>query len=216
MEQHGISYAILIFLLFLSIGIKGQSTLGNRVIFSDNVIFGVQLPEGGSVRPGSGVIRTISGSTFSSFTHYQYGTTIRTNNNSIVFLTLDTFPDSGILQFKRNLTTTNGYGCKLTLRDRDDIGELAFSTGFLHDGNALLTVSINQSNSNLFFINTRETGKITVLIGNNAIGTFNQFGFQFPQYTTIQREAMQNVSPGTTIYNLTTGKNETWSGTAWQ
>ena len=211
MEQLGINNCTVIILIIFVTKVFGQAPLRNRVILSEKVIFGVQLPEDGSVLPGSGVLRALSDDKFSSFTHYQYGTTIRTNYNDIDFVSLNPSTDAGILNIKRNVCN-NCYGNRLEVRDRDDVKSLEFSTSFLHTGET----SINISGSILTFENNTYEGEIKIYIGTNLLGTFNQFGLKFPQYTTTQRDMLQNVSPGTTIYNLTTGNNQTWSGMAWQ
>lgn len=212
MEQHGIKmYLILFFFILHSDGLSGQSSLGNRVIFSDNVLFGVQLLEQGNARPGSGVIRTLSPEKFSSFTHYQYGTMIRTNSDHIDLISLNTSSDAGLFHLKRNLCN-NCYGSRLEVRDRDDINSLAFSATFLHDGISTLSGSCNT----LLITNNTEISTIKIMNGSNLIGTFNHYGFQYPQYTSSQRDVLLNVEPGTTIYNVNTGSNQVWSGTVWQ
>lgn len=211
MEQYGTIKNILIILLFIQIEGFGQSQLGNQVIFSEDLILGVQLPSEGSVRPGSGVVRLIYGNSFSSFTHYQYGTTIRTNYNDVNFISLSPEPQASILNIKRNYCN-NCYGNRLEIRDRNDIKSLEFSTGFLHIGEASISISA----SCLTISNTSIEGETKIIIGTNLVGTFNQFGFQYPQYTMAQRDTLQNLNSGTTIYNITLGKNETWSGSFWQ
>ena len=193
------------------VSLFGQSPLGNRIIFSDSVIFGIQLPEQGSLRPSSGVVRTLSPEKFSSFTHYQYGTTIRTNFDQLNLISLNPSPHAGILHLKRNLCY-NCYGSRMEVRDKDDIKSLELSAAFLHDGAS----TISGSFSTLFITNNAEMSTIKIMNGSNLIGTFNQFGFQYPQYTSTQRDALLNVEPGTTIYNVNTGSNQVWSGTIWQ
>lgn len=212
MEQHGIKINLIFYFIILSfVSLFGQSPLGNRVIFSDSVIFGIQLPEQGSFRPGSGVVRTLSPEKFSSFTHYQYGTTIKTNFDQLNLISLNPSPDAGILHLKRNLCN-NCYGSRIEVRDRDDTKSLELSASFLHSGAS----TISGSYSTLFITNNTEMSTIKIMNGSNLIGTFNQYGFQYPQYTSTQRDALLNVEPGTTIYNVNTGSNQVWSGTVWQ
>ena len=211
MDQFGIKSIIVSFFCFVISTLYCQAPLESRIILSDRIIFGTQVEGDGSIRPGTGVVRVLSDDKYSTFTHYQYGTTIRTDENEVEFISLDTSGSAGIVNIKRN-NCSICYGSRLHVRDRDDIYGLELSSGFLHNGFS----SLHSIANNFTIVNSANQGEARIYVGVKLIGTFNHIGFQYHQYTTSQRDAMNNINPGTTIFNLNIGINQVWDGTNWQ
>ncbi len=198
--------------------IYGQALLDKRILFSElnKIETGIQLPGNGGIKPGSGNVRlNMNSQDFSGFTHYQYGTTIRSNVSLVTFGINDQSIGTSTLSLKRNTLNNSNYGTRIQVRDREDIGGVEFNAGFLEFGDAEIKLDYFIDGGVLFIENTRPDGLVILRNENRIVGTFNAFGFQYPEYTTFERNNLVNIPIGTTIYNSSSGMNEVWDGASW-
>lgn len=181
-------------------------TLKPGGILNDKVSIGIQ--QTGDYKPGAGIVHVEDNEgKYSEFTHYQYGTTIRTNNKIFEFFIGDTPSDFGTLSIRRNAAGNTAYGARLQVRDRDDIGGLELNSALLHTGISSLLVDYNYNGGIFEINNSQANGKIklkcdgvesliadktqTLLNGKLGIGT------------SVPKSQLHILNSGIAINNLT-------------
>ena len=186
------------------------------------VVIGKQIQS--DIKPNAGFVRAYDADgNYVDLTHYQYGATLRTNKTILEVFVGDEPTSPGHFSVRKNLGYNGAtrYGCIIHARDVADIFSVSLSAKDAHLGVAAMGVTQESNtgteypNLNLKIENFQNNGTIEIKVSGNSVGKFTKHGFIYPKYSTAQRDALTGVEIGVTIFNTTTGHNETWNGTSW-